>query len=269
VRGTRRTRLTGDRLALPSGFMGRTQSLQSFGSYDLHVDHVGRLWIATSAGLVVYEGGHFRQWRTPEGLRTANVRTLEEGKDGSMFVGTRQGLWQIAGGQASELAVPGASWPDSACAIVCEPGGVAWIAHGNRLFLLRDGQLQIQGSSADVINALEVSRDGALWCGWQDRLVRWPLGQTPEEVTIVLALRSQFPGARSWWALWEWTGRRRRTLARPMYSICLEARTLTSGVRVRGATNPRGVGANAQAVRHAGNSAFPDRFPTADPNERS
>lgn len=60
---------------------------------DLYVDSKDRLWIGTNdSGLALYDKGSFRFWRKTEGLSTNTVRSIVENDEGTMFVGTTDGI---------------------------------------------------------------------------------------------------------------------------------------------------------------------------------
>ena len=64
---------------------------------SLLVDSRDRLWIGTNdSGLALMENGRFRQWGTQDGLCSAKICTLEEDADGSIYVGTAEGIARIS-----------------------------------------------------------------------------------------------------------------------------------------------------------------------------
>ena len=60
---------------------------------SLFVDSLDRLWIGTNdSGLALMEKGQFRVWGEEDGLGSSYVCAIEEGSDGTIYVGTTSGI---------------------------------------------------------------------------------------------------------------------------------------------------------------------------------
>ena len=60
---------------------------------SLFVDSLDRLWIGTNdSGLALMEKGQFRIWGEDDGLGSSYVCAIEEGSDGTIYVGTTSGI---------------------------------------------------------------------------------------------------------------------------------------------------------------------------------
>lgn len=60
---------------------------------SLFVDSHDRLWIGTNdSGLALMENGEFRMWGEEEGLNSSYVCTIQEDSDGTIYVGTTEGI---------------------------------------------------------------------------------------------------------------------------------------------------------------------------------
>lgn len=59
--------------------------------YFIMRDHLDRLWIGTSAGLVRYDAKQFIRYTTRDGLPEDRVLSLHEDKDGTLWIGTYGG----------------------------------------------------------------------------------------------------------------------------------------------------------------------------------
>ena len=71
--------------------IGTTSGLSSIKC--LYVDTKDRLWIGTNdAGLAVMEKGSLRIWRKVDGLKSAHVRGIAEGPDGTIYITTTCGI---------------------------------------------------------------------------------------------------------------------------------------------------------------------------------
>ncbi|HXB68196.1 MAG TPA: two-component regulator propeller domain-containing protein [Candidatus Acidoferrales bacterium] len=65
--------------------------------WDIHLDHAGRLWMASGEGLVRLDDVNaarprFIVYRTPQGLSSNNVRCIAEDLQGRIYAGTGRGL---------------------------------------------------------------------------------------------------------------------------------------------------------------------------------
>ncbi len=59
----------------------------------LYVDSRDHLWIGTNdAGLAVMEKGSLRLWRKVDGMKSAHVRGIAEGPDGTIYIATTSGI---------------------------------------------------------------------------------------------------------------------------------------------------------------------------------
>ena len=77
-----------------------TPALGSNGIQALLEDHDGALWIATNGGgLTRRQGGEFKSYTTADGLASDVVRCLKAGRDGSIWIGTNDGLTQFKDGR--------------------------------------------------------------------------------------------------------------------------------------------------------------------------
>ncbi len=62
----------------------------------LKVDHQDRLWVGTNdSGVAMMDQGTIHWWKEEDGLLTVNVSDIEEGSDGTMYVGTPLGVCVI------------------------------------------------------------------------------------------------------------------------------------------------------------------------------
>ena len=84
----------------------RMEAKAGFGSVTcLHVDSQNRLWIGSSdSGVAMIDGGTIQRWREEDGLGADKICDLEEGLDGSIYVGTSEGLTIITPDLALQAA---------------------------------------------------------------------------------------------------------------------------------------------------------------------
>ncbi len=128
----------------------------------------GRVWVATVAWLGVVEGGALRRF-VPDPAPGAVVLALAEGPDGTLFVGTDQGLFRISSDLRASERVRGLS-NDFVSALVVDGDGALWAGTNGGLHRIsRDGRIENlqkkDGLSSDLIQTLLLDRDGNLWFG--------------------------------------------------------------------------------------------------------
>ena len=116
------------------------------------------LLAGTNQGLERYSGGRVTR------LSSGEVTALSPGADGSLWIGTANGLLEIPRtGQTSTVA------GERVERLVRDRQGVLWVATGRGLYRVRDHQLQAFGAgtaleSGRILAVLE-DREGSLWIG--------------------------------------------------------------------------------------------------------
>ena len=103
--------------AFPCAAQHYTFSEIASGIDDLNVNaivqsHAGYLWVATENGLYRYDGRQFRRFAVGSGLRARTIENLFVGPDGTLFVGSTDGIYvKRRGGSFSEIHAPGQGSP--------------------------------------------------------------------------------------------------------------------------------------------------------------
>src|ERR1700716_3361960 len=103
--------------------------------YSIAQTQDGHLWLATTDGLVRFDGVRFVHWRPATGHTAllGAVRSLCAARDGSLWIGTAAGLvGQIRGDHLTTVSV-GAE-PQ---ALLEDRDGILWVATENRLLRFR------------------------------------------------------------------------------------------------------------------------------------
>jgi len=138
---------------------------------DLLVDG-DRLWVATRAGLSVYESGQFQPDRVPEPLRSHFLTTLTAGEGGVLWVGSNEfGAFRIGPGGRAEhfFAGDSAESTESVWAIRPSDEGLWLGTYGGGLLLVdADGRVQRRitessGLPNNVIYRILADSAGRLW----------------------------------------------------------------------------------------------------------
>jgi signal transduction histidine kinase/ligand-binding sensor domain-containing protein len=139
--------------------------------WSLAVDAKGRLWAGTwGGGLFVQNGDRFEY---APGLTNVTIPmpALLSGRDGSMWIGTSEGLLHYEAGKTNWFTRGGNGQMLSDVRTIAEDGrGAVWFGMaGNGLACLKDFHIQrfgtINGLSSDFIECLRFDREGALWIG--------------------------------------------------------------------------------------------------------
>ncbi|MEO8196757.1 MAG: protein kinase [Thermoanaerobaculia bacterium] len=137
-------------------------------------DREGNLWLGSwTQGLMRLSDGPMTSWSTAEGLSSDAARTLLEGKDGAIWVGTTDGLNRIAGDRVRQFRRPQPAGAQRAhnwyYALAPDSEGGLWVGSQTDLARFRDGQFTGLDDWAELtgfgVFSLLRARDGALWVG--------------------------------------------------------------------------------------------------------
>ncbi len=147
---------------------GNTPALLSNGIQALVEDKAGALWIGTNGGgLTRYQGGTFTSVTAADGLASDIVRCLRAGRDGSVWVGTNDGLTRMQDGRFTTWNTKDGLSNGVVRALEEDDEGL-WIGtNGGGLDLLKDGRIThvSEGLPNKFVFALLHGRDGSLWIG--------------------------------------------------------------------------------------------------------
>ncbi|PKM15591.1 MAG: GGDEF domain-containing protein [Gammaproteobacteria bacterium HGW-Gammaproteobacteria-2] len=188
----------------------------------LRTDAKGALWVGTYQGVAVHDERGFRTITAPAGMPAPDVQDIAFAANGAVFVATEQGvftviddrmqrldsapqlaraIWvnaegvwigsvggvvRIKDGVSHNLQLPHAM-SDVAITALREVGGRLWLGSRRGLFV-RDGEswrqvpLQAPGFNDGLVTFLHDDRDGNLWVGTGDGLIRLRDGHPQEWV---------------------------------------------------------------------------------------
>ncbi|HEV8694534.1 MAG TPA: two-component regulator propeller domain-containing protein [Lysobacter sp.] len=151
-------------------------------------DRLGYLWIATSDGLVRYDGIDFRIWRVEQGLRDNFVWTVHVDSNNRVWIGTQQaGLAMLDADRRQFHYYDRDNTPVMASndvwSVASTADGTVWFgtADSGLYRLTRNGKITRYvprvGNPRSLPNAsvgqLAVARDGTLWIGTKGGAARW------------------------------------------------------------------------------------------------
>ncbi len=141
-------------------------------------DHLGRIWIGTTSGLLCSETGEPGDLQPFKGISRRNIRALSEDKSGAMWVGTGNGeLYQIVS-NAATLFRPGDKQESEAIwAVLADDDGTVWAgSFRGGLLHWHDGRFtryeKKDGLPDNVICQILDDRQGNLWIGSHQGIFR-------------------------------------------------------------------------------------------------
>jgi len=155
-----------------------TPAIRQNSIFCLTVAHDGSLWAGTDGeGLVRYHGGVFRSYSLPQGLTNGFVRVVMESRDGTLWVGTDDGLFRLSGERLVRVDGLGKVPKLAVHAIREDRAGNLWVG-GNTVVRIhgsdcREYHLEGYGSANRVKSIVETA-DGTLWVGTVSGLARMP-----------------------------------------------------------------------------------------------
>jgi len=114
------------------------------------VDRHGVLWIGTiNSGLVRYQGGKFTALHKQDGLASDRILSLAESDDGSLWVGTEDGLSQLSDVKFPALSATEGLAQEACLAVAAAPKGGVWAGTPDGMSYYHDGQFMNFGSGSD------------------------------------------------------------------------------------------------------------------------
>lgn len=144
--------------------------------FSLMVSRDGSLWIGTEGGgLVRYSAGRFQVFGAQDGLSDGFVRALLEDRQGTIWVGTDNGLLRFAGGRFKRVDGLDGRPAIAVHAIAEDHLGRLWVG-GSRLLCFDQDELReyhLPGvSSQNRVKSILETTDGTIWVGTVSGLVR-------------------------------------------------------------------------------------------------
>jgi diguanylate cyclase (GGDEF)-like protein len=137
--------------------------------WAIREDAKGRLWVGGSDGLLLLEGGRFVDFEGREQLADAEVGSLLDSTDGSLWIGTLgTGLKVLRDGEVvRDLSVRDGLPHDRVFSLAEGPDGAVWAGTGRGLVRFTGDEMTVFSGDAGLpdasIRALHFDRDGLLW----------------------------------------------------------------------------------------------------------
>ena len=137
-------------------------------------DKDGRLWIATSSGIVHWKNGRFLPFDNDR-LVSKVVITLMPDADAGMWLGTQGGLdHALPDGRIEHPAWNAQLSDPRIMAVLSEPSGVRWFVARSGLNRLTNGKIDQFSAGEKFISAFQ-DDNGGFWFGSENGLLRQPL----------------------------------------------------------------------------------------------
>ena len=148
---------------------------KTFGLNDMRAfvqDQQGNLWIGSfGGGLIRYRDGAFRSYLHEDGLSDNTVPAIMEGSDGTLWVGTDDGLNEFKNGKFTRLGKEDGLSDTIINALARDGDGNIWVGTNNgldRVSPSKSGSRKIETFLAGkVIKSLSVNHVGDVWVGTQ------------------------------------------------------------------------------------------------------
>ncbi len=151
------------------------------------IDSQGGVWVGGDLGARVTlcrldpRTGVVREFGYPQGMPRVGIRVISSLRDGSLWVGTIEGLYRLDGDHFVREELPDTGKQFETYAIVLDRDGVLWVAAANRLYRRQDGKWRWFDSAHGLTNgqifSLHEADNGALWIGTLDGFSRMYQGK--------------------------------------------------------------------------------------------
>jgi signal transduction histidine kinase len=137
----------------------------------------GTIWLGSKGeGLFHYVGGHTRHLSTRNGLASDVILTLAADGDGSLWIGTPDGLNHLRGEKIESYTSADGLPDDFIRSLYADRDGSLWVGTRRGLAHRRGGHFtalnRADGLPSDLIGAMLRSSSNDLWVGTLDGLVR-------------------------------------------------------------------------------------------------
>ncbi len=145
--------------------------------FDLHVDNLGRLWIATTDGLCVVENNAFRKVSVED--KTGEVRRIQSSDEDSVLFVTERGVF-ASDGRKTEPVFLNNDLPGNAriLSVCLTSKGELWLGtHQDGIFRRVQGRVEHfgepDGLTYDEVHFILEDREGLIWVGTGQGLNRF------------------------------------------------------------------------------------------------
>jgi ligand-binding sensor domain-containing protein/signal transduction histidine kinase len=137
----------------------------------------GTIWLGSKdEGLFRYDAGEIRHLSTKDGLLSDVILTLAADRDGSLWIGTPDGLSHLQDGKIKSYTSSDGLPDDFIRSLFSDKDGSLWIGTRRGLAHWKDGRFTVlsrmEGLKSDLVGAMLRSSSNDLWVATLDGLVR-------------------------------------------------------------------------------------------------
>ncbi|MBK9989393.1 MAG: response regulator [Verrucomicrobia bacterium] len=136
----------------------------------LFLDSHGTLWLGTlGSGVMRYQNGTLTALMRPQGLASNDVLAFAESSDGSIWIGTSDGLTQLSDLKFPIVSSAEGMVTDGAICVTASPQGGLWIGTTNGVSFLKDGEFSNYGTNgahgvtSGWVKRIFIARDGDVY----------------------------------------------------------------------------------------------------------
>ena len=143
----------------------------------IHQDRAGRIWLGTTAGLVLFNGRDSKLYSTADGLPSPDVRAVADDAAGNLWIGTSAGLACLRDGKITVFHTADGLPGEDVSALLVDSEGVLWVGtRGSGLGRFAGNQwahyTTSEGLGGDSIGYLVENNKTNLWLGSNSGLMR-------------------------------------------------------------------------------------------------
>ena len=136
----------------------------------IYQDRVGRMWVGTREGLLVFNGQNSRTLSTEDGLPNPDVRAIADDTEGNVWIGTGGGLACLRDGKITSFHKKEGLPSEDISSLLVDADGVLWIGtRGSGLARFAKNQwthyTTSEGLAANSIDYLLEDNETNLWLG--------------------------------------------------------------------------------------------------------
>lgn len=163
-------------LTTPGVVFDSTHGFYGVDIFAMTEDSHHNIWIGCLNGVFVYDGKQFRRYGTADGLSYNDTRAFFEDREGTMWIGTTNGLNRFRNGTITQVPLPERR-NDSLLtstpyirAIHQDQDGTMWFgSYGNGLIRMKDGKISFitkeHGLFDNIVSHIVEDARGNFWMG--------------------------------------------------------------------------------------------------------
>ena len=159
-----------ERFATPDGFTNNYVR-------DIFEDAEGSIWIGTDRGVNRFRDARITTWGVRKGLTEEFARAVLEDRKGRIWVATSDGLFAVSANGVRRFGRAEGLVNGAVLSLAEDPNGILWIGtNGGGMHRLAAEKIESVSAKFDIsveaVRAILPARDGTLWVGTSNGLLR-------------------------------------------------------------------------------------------------